>query len=361
MFELKITPQDENRRLDKFLFMYLKNAPHSLVYKLLRKKRIKLNGKRAAGGELLQDGDGIGFYLSQETLAGLRMERETGLSKDLEIVIARSKATKQSKVCDNLGLLRRFAPRNDGAVTLRYNSNDGQDDFAINIIFEDENLLIINKPAGIPSHGGMKSKTPHLLARTLYYLRETGAYPPDATFVPALCNRLDVNTSGLVICGKNYQAIRAANALFSSSGHITKEYIAVVDGELFGSATLEGHYQKDTAVNKARITNAPHAPRAITAYKSISPSEGRTLLSINPITGRSHQIRAHMAAIGHPLAGDKKYGSKPNRSSQGYLLHCNKLILGKPILNYPIGTTWSAEPPEYFTRQVRAWFGDINI
>jgi len=340
VFELKITAQDENRRLDKFLLMYLKNAPHSLVHKLLRKKRIKYNGKRAAGSELLQNGDVIGFYLSQETLTGLKAPTAPvipGLTRDLPS-------------CDKGQAITGQAQDDKVLASINFGLPE--------IIFEDGNLLIINKPTEMPSHGGMKSKSPHLLARVLHYLRETGAYPPNATFTPALCNRLDVNTSGLVICGKNYQAIRATNALFAEPGHITKEYLAVVEGELLGSATLEGHYQKDISINKACITKAPAHPRVITTYKSISASKGRTLLSINPITGRSHQIRAHMAAIGHPLVGDKKYGGKPNHSAQGYLLHCNQLKLEKSLLDYPIGTTWTAKLPEYFVRLINDWFGD---
>jgi len=246
------------------------------------------------------------------------------------------------------------------------------------------------------SHGGMKNKTPHLLALVLTYLQEKGDYPPDATFTPALCNRLDVNTSGLVICGKNYQAIRAVNALFASSGCIDKQYLGIVEGELTGTATLEGHYQKDTKTNTVRITPSSQgvkptpksstprhceeqsdeaiqeicktshgftyignnglspgdsaSKRVITAYTSISVSGGRTLLSINPITGRSHQIRAHLASIGHPLTGDKKYGGKPVRLAPGQLLHCNQLRLTEPFMDYPINTTWTAEPPAYFMK-----------
>jgi len=300
VYEINITAQDANRRADKFLFMYFNNAPHSLIYKLLRKKRIKLNGKRAAGSELLQAGDVLGLYLSGETMNDLRTQR-----------IVESSALPE-------------------------------------IIYEDEDYLIVNKPAGMASHGGMKGKEAHLLARVLHYLRETGAYPPDATFTPALCNRLDVNTSGLIVCGKNYQSIRTANALFAAQGSVIKEYLTIVDGELHGSATLEGHYQKDTAANIARINNTASEPRAITAYKSLDIKNGHTLLSVNPITGRSHQIRAHLASIGHPLSGDKKYGGKAVPGIPGQLLHCHRLI-------FPDGKTWTVPPPETFIKHLTKW------
>jgi len=308
--EVNITASDASRRLDKYLLAYFCNAPQSLVYKLLRKKRIKFNGKKATGSELLANGDVIGMYLSQDTIADLRKP--------------------SSQINHDDKWLR-----------------------LLDIIFEDDNLLIVNKPTGIPSHGGMKGNKTHLLARMLGYLHSSGSYPANATFTPALCNRLDVNTSGLVICGKNYQALRAVNAAFASEGSIEKTYIAVVEGELHGSKTLENHYHKNTNTNKAYITENPEYPKVITAYKSLSITSNRSLVQINPITGRSHQIRAHMASIGHPLVGDKKYGGKPDREKIGQLLHCNQITFKIPILDYPIGTTWIAEPPN--------WFGKINI
>ena len=311
MHEVMITAGDANRRLDKFLFMYLKNAPHSLVYKLLRKKRIKLNGKRAVGGELLAGGDAIGMYLSPETIAELRKAGEH--NSPLQV--------------------------------------------GLDIVFEDEHLLIVNKPAGIPSHGGMKGKEAHLLARVLGYLHKTGSYSADATFTPALCNRLDVNTSGLVICGKNYQSIRAVNTAFASEGSIEKTYLAIAEGELRGSAILESHYHKDVKTNTAYITDNPENPKVITKYKSLAISKNRTLVQVNPITGRSHQIRAHMASIGHPLVGDKKYGGRAEGKIISQLLHCYKLKLIEPLLGYPADTEWTAEPPDYFQQII----DNINI
>jgi len=353
VYEIEITAQDANRRLDKFLFAYFNNAPHSLMHKLLRKKRIKLNGKRAAGGELLQDGDVVGCYLSQETVEGLRAKRE---------VAAWDGAVGDAAELENSTCMEAdFAYVPQSASNQENNGGKSHTSIATStspaIIYEDQHLLILNKPPGIPSHGGMKSKHPHLLAWTLSYLRKTGAYPPDATFTPALCNRLDVNTSGLVVCGKTYQAIRAVNALFAIPGSIVKEYLAIVDGEVHGSATLEGYYQKDTTANIARITSAPDMPRAVTSYKSLAITNERTLLSVNPITGRSHQIRAHLASVGHPLSGDKKYGGKPIRYSHsvhvphfpGQLLHCYKITIPKTGgLPYPEGITWTAEPPGDF-------------
>ena len=375
MHEVAITTADRDRRLDKFLLMYLNNASRSFIYKLLRKKRIKLNGKRADGGELLQTGDILRFYLSQETLSACRKERT------VDPMFTGRKAA--SPEVDGRGNLSSWGEMPSGSNVLVSDPLD--------IVFEDEHLLVVNKPAGMPSHGGMTGKDIHLLALVLHYLRESGAYPTDAAFVPALCNRLDVNTSGLVICGKNYQALRAVNTIFADASTIpeaythaattksmrnvpgsavVKEYLAVVDGEIRGSATLEGYYQKDTAANIAKITNAScaavasaadeantDAPLVITAYKSLAVSKGRTLLSVSPMTGRSHQIRAHLAAIGHPLSGDKKYGGRPISYAKAQLLHCRCLTLAEHSgLPYTGGITWTADPPENFTRCLQELF-----
>ena len=329
---LIITAADANRRLDKFLFQYLNNAPHSFVYKMLRKKRIKLNGGRAEGSEILAVGDELKFYIAPETIAGFRKARE----------------------------IEKAAP-------------------LTGIVFEDDDFLVINKPPGLPSHGGMDNKfasphfsvgrkirptefessadkIDHLLARVLYYLRESGAYATDATFTPALCNRLDVNTSGLVVCGKNLRALQEMNALFASgNGSVDKEYLAVVDGiPSAENCVLQDFYEKDTATNTARVIKREHAQsefshrsEIITAYKvlAISKNKKHSLLQVNPITGRSHQIRVHLASIGHPLSGDKKYGgSPPMKYAKAQLLHCRKL------------NNWTAELPKGFADCLRDLF-----
>ena len=304
-----ITSKDANRRLDKFLFQYLNDATHSFIYKMLRKKRIKPNGNRAQGSEILAVGDELKFYISPETIESFRKER----------------------------IIEKAQP-------------------LTGIVFEDDDFLVVNKPVGLPSHGGMDNKKDHLLARLLYYLYNSGAYSADATFVPAICNRLDVNTSGLVVCGRNLNAMQEMNALFAGKG-ITKEYLAVIDGTLgdVGSGKiLEGFYEKDTKNNIACISSRKSETIAITEYKvlAISKNKKHTLVQVNPITGRSHQIRAHFAAAGHPLTGDKKYGGSPKTSfAPAQLLHCKKLTIMQSSL------TWEAEVPKGMATCLREWFG----
>jgi len=338
MQTIEISAENAGRRLDKFLFQYFNEAPHSFIYKMLRKKRIKLNGARAQGGELLQAGDSLAMYLSPETIAAFR----------------------KARVAEKAGRLR-------------------------DIVYEDQHLLVVNKPVGMPSHGGMSragdkngdKNNEHLLAQVLYYLQESGAYDPSAAFVPALCNRLDVNTGGLVICGKTIHALQEMNALFANRG-VDKEYLAVADGvlgEAGENCLLEGLYRKDTRNNTAvifpRKTLAPTPDirhisgpdiSAVTEYKVLAVSYDRkhTLVSVNPVTWRSHQIRAHLASIGYPLSGDKKYGGKPISCAAAQLLHCHRLSISHSkslaSLQYLAGKTWEASLPEGFARFVEENF-----
>jgi len=300
---IQIASQDANRRLDKFLFQYLNEAPENFIYKMLRKKNITLNKSKAKGAEMLKDGDEIQLFLSDETIAKFRKAREIAEAKPLT-----------------------------------------------GIVFEDENLLIINKPAGLPSHGGMEGKDDHLLARVLYYLTETGAYDPSDSFVPALCNRLDVNTSGLIICGKTLHALQDMNALFAGR-QVDKEYLTIADGEvgkIGKNRVLHGFYQKNEKTNTAQVVNTPNEMAVTTAYTVLAVSQDKkyTLLSINPITGRSHQIRAHLSAIGHPLTGDKKYGGSMLPHGYGQLLHCQRLSI--PSLD----KSWEAPLPQKFQKYI---------
>jgi len=296
---IKISPENENRRLDKFLFAFLNNAPHSLVYKLLRKKRIKLNGGRAAGNEILKTGDELRFFVSEETLAGCRKERRFPQAKPLT-----------------------------------------------GIIFENADYLVVDKPAGLHSQGHLpktlnsqlstlNSSPDSLLARVLFYLQESGAVCEDATFSPALCNRLDVNTSGLVVCGKNIHALQKMNALFAAR-EIKKEYLALVHGIVGNpgdTRTLQNFYRKDGNKNRACIVeDTGSGTEIITKFIVLEAADGRSLLNVQPVTGRSHQIRVHLASIGHPIVGDKKYGGS---GAHGQQLHCFRLTL-------PDGTVWES-------------------
>jgi len=260
-----LTKNQAGRRFDRFLLAHLNRAPQSVVYKLLRKKRIKLNGKRAQGSEITAAGDTVTLYLSPETLQSFIEER-----------------TPPSK-----------RP-------------------PLDIIYEDEDILLANKPAGLLSHSDSANQDT-LQDRLAYYAN--GA---------AICNRLDRNTSGIVICGKNTAALQSLNKQLAER-KIDKTYLAIVHGRPKKThADLHAYLYRSENEKRSHITDRPRedAAEIHTEYEALEFYTDFTLLRVKIHTGRHHQIRAHLAAIGHPIAGDTKYGGKPTRHRRGQLLHC---------------------------------------
>lgn len=263
MKEIKITKNEENQRLDKFLLKYMNQASKGFLYKMLRKKRIKLNGGRAEGNELLQAGDTLRLYLAEETIASFMEEKP--LAK---------------------------AERHFG------------------IVYEDDEILVVSKPAGLLTHPEKSTDTDTLIDQILYYLYEKGQYQPKAesSFTPALCNRLDRNTSGIVIAGKTLRAVQAVNELIRTR-RLEKYYLTLVSGEIREAGEITAYLSKDAEKNQVRLSeNAGMGAKTLTKYRPLAYADGFTLLEIALITGKTHQIRAHMQSIGHPVAGDRKYG-----------------------------------------------------
>lgn len=306
MKEITINALNQNQRLDKYIMKLLNTAPKSLVYKLLRKKKIKLNGKRAEGNELLREGDVIRIYLGSDTLEGMAAEKEL--------------------------------PRVPNEL---------------NIIFEDENILACSKPAGLLSHGQNKNED-SLISRIWLYLNKKGEYDTgkNSDFTPALCNRLDRNTSGLVLCGKNLPALQELNRIMAENRG-DKLYLALVEGRLDASGVLEGYHIKNPKTNEARITQKAEigGKPVRTEYEPLTFLSGCTLLRIKLISGKSHQIRAHMQSIGHPLAGDPKYQDKRINAMfkekyglKSQLLHSERFVFTEPegVLAYLKGKELTA-------------------
>jgi len=300
MVEITLTPNQANRRFDRFLQSYFSKAPGSLIHKLLRKKRIKLNGNRAYGNEITAVGDRVIFYLSSETMQNFMAEASP-------------------------------PPQNWGPV---------------DIIYEDENILLVNKPAGLLTHSDIPGSQDTLVDRLAYYLHQKTDFPP------SVCNRLDRNTSGLVACGKNMAALQALNLIFAER-KVDKTYLAVVCGKMGGKGLLKGYLYKDEKANQSYIFDEPqeNAVAVHTEYECISSSDDFSVVRIKLHTGKSHQIRAHFAALGHPLAGDVKYGGKPIGSKRGQMLHCLSLCflaIDTEPLTYLSGQEWQAVMPEAF-------------
>lgn len=265
MKEIRITKNEENQRLDKFLLKYMNKASKGFLYKMLRKKRIKYNGGRAEGSELLKAGDTLQLYLAEETISSFMEEKTVAEAK------------------------RHFA-----------------------IVYEDDDILVVNKPAGLLTHPEKSSDKDTLIDQILYYLYQKGQYLPeaDSSFTPALCNRLDRNTSGIVIAGKTLKGVQAVNEAIRSH-KLDKYYLTLVAGEIREAGEITAYLKKDEEKNQVRVSKREGSgKKTMTKYRPLACAKGYTLLEIHLITGKTHQIRAHMQSIGHPVVGDRKYGSE---------------------------------------------------
>ena len=288
MRQLIVHKNDENQRLDKYLKKYLKEAPGSFIYKMLRKKNIVLNGKKADGTEKISAGDEIKMFFSEETL-----QKFTGEALS-------------------------------SAVTFPQKELD--------ILFEDEDILIINKPAGELSQKA-EVKDVSMNEYALGYLQKCGAVTEDSlkVFKPSVCNRLDRNTSGILIVAKTYQGAREFGEALQKRS-VRKFYCCIVKGEVKKSEIIDGYLLKNERTNKVEIFHEKRegASEIHTAYEPVKRENGLTLLEVHLITGRTHQIRAHLSSIGHSILGDPKYGDR--KLSEKYkvkyqLLHACRLEL----------------------------------
>lgn len=339
MKEIHITAKEEGQRLDKILGKYLDQAAPSFLYKMLRKKNIKLNGKKADGKEKVKNGDVIALFLAEETIAKFQKPISTGKAEKN----TGKKAGQEKKRPD------------------------------LEILYEDEDILLINKPAGILSQKAEREDI-SINEDVIDYCLENGLVTEEELKIrkPSVCNRLDRNTTGILAAGITIPGLTFLSELFRERT-IEKYYFTIVKGEMKKGSRVQGYLSKNTKTNQVQVSQQAKGKEDSyieTAYEPIKRGNGYTLLKVKLITGKTHQIRAHLAFLGHPIIGDEKYGDhkinqywKKEVGLKNQLLHSGILVF--PTLSGEwerfSKKRWEAPKPQQFLEIERMLFsGEIH-
>lgn len=295
-----ITDNDTGIRVDRFITKTFDRLPKSLMFKEIRKKNIKVNKKRCTPEQILNTGDLLELYLNDDVLH-IKEKHYDFLKASTEL----------------------------------------------DIIYEDENIILLNKKVGILCHPDGKDYIDNLVARLKRYLYEKGEWEPEASsFTPSLANRIDRNTGGIVIGAKNSRTLKILNDKIKSR-EIEKYYLAVVHGKMpKKSETLTAYHKKDEKKNMVSISDEQldGSKQIVTKYTVLDYYDDASLLEVKLLTGRTHQIRAHLAHIGHPLFGDGKYGKDKGRYRQALYSYKLKFSFTEQNeLSYLNGKTFQAD------------------
>lgn len=316
MKEIKITENEAQQRLDRFLRKYLSDYKLGDIYKLFRNKKIKVNSKREKENYMLQLGDIIQLYI----------------------------------------LMAESAPKEEDMTPVK----------PVEVVYEDDNLLLVNKSFGVLTHPDQPGDRDTLIHRALYHLSQQEGYVPSPTFTPAACNRLDRNTGGIVIVAKNYSALKTVNKLIRQRS-LQKLYLCVVKGVIKEAGEVKNFLLKDQEQNKVEILEQQEegAKGVHTKYRPLASDGAYSLMEVELITGRAHQIRAHFASIGHPLVGDVKYGDQ--RTNQLFFerfklkhqfLYAYRLVFkeSEENLDYLEGKSFQSKLPDSFENILQQLF-----
>ena len=336
MQHIQVTTNEAGQRLDKLLHKLLPDAGNSFLYKMLRKKNITLNGKKTEGKEVLSLGDDVKIFLSDETyvkFGGKLVTEHTSID---------------------------IKPYLDAYQTFK----------EIPIVFENEHILIANKPSGVLSQKA-SDKDLSINEWFIGYLLHTKQITQEnlIRFKPSICNRLDRNTSGLILCGKTLPGTQQLNQWIKDRD-IKKFYRLFVLGTMLKGDRIEGYLSKNEKTNKVTISDKelPNSSAIATVYKPLQVYGNITYMEVELITGKTHQIRAHLSSVGHPLIGDFKYGNpeyngvfKRAYGVEDQLLHAYRLefpVLSEDHLLYELsGKVLYAEEPEVYTKIIQTYQG----
>lgn len=319
MITRTVTPSESGKRLHRYVRSLMPNYPLGQIYKMIDQGKIKVNGKRKKQNYEMAAGDELSIHIEDEAYK----EANVGAA-DKKIKFA--------------GVISR-----------------------IDVVYEDEELLVVNKPAGLLTHPDQTEQKDTLITRVHAYLHKKGELD-SRLFLPATANRLDRNTSGLVLVGKNAGMLHQLNQWIQKR-ELGKYYITIVQGQLREPGTISAGLIRDESSNRTIAVNdrssrslAPDAveKEATTKYKPLKAGNGYTLIEVELISGRTHQIRSHLQSIGHPLLGDVKYGGRPFEEIRHQLLHAWKIELAD-------GRTFTATLPPIFRSTLRKTGIDFSI